>query len=254
MSVSAGPIIRLPDQCITLRVLLLNLMILVFTGCFGAGTMHYDIQQYNKEVLSSEKEMLLYNIAALGEGQSPHFTMVSNISASRTFTASSTFTFTNLWNRLFLPQKTVNTTKGSNTYAAGVTAGLTESPTITYLPIQGQDFGTRFESPITPDKLNIFLEDINLNPKTQEHEEWLMLLIAQDVEILHGDTECPEGPAPINKELHYDLFRNCVSHIIESSTDVSEIDANHVIVPSVVAKETHAYRGAQCTAARFELG
>jgi hypothetical protein len=251
-------------------------MIFVLTGCFGPGTMHYDIQQYNKEVLSSEKEMLLYNIAALAEGQSPHFTMVSNISASRSFTATSTFTFTNVWNKFFLATKSSNFQKGSNTYAEAVATGVTEMPTITYLPIQGQDFASRFESPITPDKLNIFLEDINLNPDNDEHQKWLMLLIAQDVEILHGDwktelsnyvyvkkdgkwelkpgTEpnkpkpgivpsskdyvCPEGPltkengddlfstpeGPVNKENDYDLFSKCVSHIIDLSSDVSEIE------------------------------
>src|SRR5260370_13744959 len=186
MSESVRTIIRQPNRRVVLRALLC-LMILVLTGCFGSEAMHYDIQQYNKEVLSSEKEMLLYNIAALREGQSPHFTMVSNINASRTFTATASFTFTHLWNKGFLATKANNCPKGSNTYAATATSGVTESPTITYLPIQGQDFASRFESPITPDKLNIFIEDINLNPKTKEHEHWLMLLIAQDVDIYHGD-------------------------------------------------------------------
>jgi hypothetical protein len=219
-------------------------MILVLTGCFGPGAMHYDIQQYNKEVLSSEKEMLLYNIAALAEEQSPHFTMVSNISASRSFTSTSTSTFTNVRNKLFLGTNTSDFQKGSNAYGEAVATGVTENPTITYLPIQGQDFASRFESPITPDKLNIFIEDINLNPNFEEHRNWLMLLIAQDVDIYHGDwkselsnyvynTEdrrwelkrgiepngpgivdprhyvCPEGL--LNKENGYALFSKCVS-------------------------------------------
>jgi hypothetical protein len=112
--------------------------------------MHYDIQQYNKEVLSSEKEMLLYNIAALAEEQSPHFTMVSNISASRSFTSTSTFTFTNVRNKLFLGTNTSDFQKGSNAYGEAVATGVTENPTITYLPIQGQDFASRFESPDHP--------------------------------------------------------------------------------------------------------
>jgi hypothetical protein len=258
MSESARPLTGLSAQRKTLKAAQ-YLMILVLAGCFGPAGMHYDMQQYNKEVLSSEKEMLLYNIAALREGQPPHFTMLSNVSASRMYTASSTFTFTNLWNKLFLPANpsTTSATKGSNSYAAAATAGLTESPTIAYIPIQGQDFANRFESPLTADKLNIFLEDITLTVGNREHENWFLLLVGQDLDILHGNSPKPEAlgtigpplpirtasvvPGPsvtanyecpekyINKEVDYDLFSNCISLISRESTDFSEIDANHLL-------------------------
>jgi hypothetical protein len=81
MSESATSIIRQPNARIALKAVL-YLILIVSSGCFGPAGMHYDIQQYNKEVLSSEKEMLPYNIAAMNEGQPPHFMMVSNIAAT----------------------------------------------------------------------------------------------------------------------------------------------------------------------------
>src|SRR5713101_796018 len=79
---------------------LIYLALVALTGCFGAPAMHYDIQQYNKEALSSEEEMLLYNIGELHNRQPPHFMMLSEVDQTRTFAASAAFSWTNLWNRL----------------------------------------------------------------------------------------------------------------------------------------------------------
>jgi len=148
MSESATSILRQPNARIALKVIL-YLILIVSSGCFGPARMHYDIQQYNKEVLSSEKEMLLYNIAAMNEGQPPHFMMVSNIAATRTYSAAATFSYANLWNKLFAPVTTTSVNvKGSNTYVGGIATGVIENPTISFTPIQGQDFANRFETPL----------------------------------------------------------------------------------------------------------
>jgi hypothetical protein len=226
MSESAGLVVRQSHQRVALKVLL-YLVILVSTGCFGPGAMHYDVQKYNKQVLSSEKEMLLYNIAALRREEPPHFMMVSNIAATRTYSAAATFSFTNLWNKLFAPAGTTSTNiKGANTYVGGVAAGVIENPTISFVPIQGQDFANRFETPLAG-QLSLLIEDVNLNEDIKEHQ-WLMLLFAQGLEIKHGDYDCPTGD--YKKRYDYFQFSKCVEHIMTApNREISEIDTNHVI-------------------------
>jgi hypothetical protein len=135
----------------------------VLDGCLGLGpiSMRYDMQQYNKDVLLSEQRMLLYNVGLLNQGLPPHFMTVATIAQTLTYSAAGAFTFTNVWNKLFAPHTSTSTNiKGSNTYGAGITASMVENPTILFVPIQGQDFAQRFESPVT-DKLTLFLEDLN---------------------------------------------------------------------------------------------
>src|SRR5580658_660378 len=123
----------------------IGLVLVALAGCFGPPTMHYDIQEYNKQVVSSEKQMLLYNIGALHIRQPPHFMMVSSVSQTRMFSASTSFQWM---------------TNPSIWTAGPFTAGGVENPTITFVPIQGQDFAQRFESPLT-DKFSVFFEDLN---------------------------------------------------------------------------------------------
>jgi len=159
-----------------------------------------------------------------------------------------------VWNKLFAPAATTSTnTKGSNTYAAGLTATAVENPTISFVPIQGQDFAQRFESSVT-DKLTLFLEDLNIPPpsnlqvieeqksggkpektaqqKTAEQRiKWLLRLFAENFDILHGDKDCHEGfwskmqyptdkPPEEGKE-----FDNCMEEVAKF-TDTDQIDAN----------------------------
>jgi hypothetical protein len=134
----------------------LSLTLLSLVGCFGPPTMHYDIQEYNKQIVSSEQQMLLYNIWVLNHDQPPHFMMLANISQTRSFSAASAFQWTNLWNTLLVPLMFSSTAiNGSNAYQTGFTGATAESPTVSYVPVQGPDFAQRFESPVT-DKLAWF--------------------------------------------------------------------------------------------------
>jgi hypothetical protein len=166
----------------------IGLVFVVFAGCFGPQSMHWDIQEYNKQVVSSEKEMLLYNIGALHYKQPPHFMMLSSVSQTRMFSASAAFQWTHLWNSLFIAPSTISavTTNGSNSWQAGpFTAGAVENPTIQFVPIQGQDFANRFESPLT-DKFATFLEDRRWSASVAEKQAILMLMV-QSIGLTHGD-------------------------------------------------------------------
>jgi hypothetical protein len=74
---------------------LIGVALVLLAGCLGPPTMHYDIQEYNKQALSAEEEMLLFNIGELHYTQPPHFMMLASISQSRTFSAGAGFQWTN---------------------------------------------------------------------------------------------------------------------------------------------------------------
>ena len=188
---------------------LLSLALVALTGCFGAEAMHYDIQEYNKQAVSSEKEMLLYNIAALHDGQPPHFMMLATISQSRTFSGTAGFSWTN-----------------PATWSVPFAATNTESPTIQFVPIQGQDFANRFESPVT-DKFVLFSEDKAWIPRTSDTEE-LVTLFAQSLFLLHG-----ENGGPCSYGLHENdgspEFLECVHEIVDSFQFYTMIDGSHPV-------------------------
>lgn len=200
---------------------LLSLALVALTGCFGAEAMHYDVQEYNKQVVSSEKEMLLYNIGALHYGQPPHFMMLSSVSQSRTFTGSSGFNWAN-----------------PATWSVPFTATGTENPTITFVPIQGQDFANRFETPLR-DKFSYFLEDREWYA-TDAEKEAIVLLFAQSLSLSHGDNDKCKSGLYVNRnrdpqDLHpldnhyYSELAACVNEIVESSQYVELIDGHHAV-------------------------
>jgi hypothetical protein len=222
-----------------------RLLVLALTGCFGPPTMHYDIQEYNKQILSSEEQMLLYNIAMLHENQPPHFMMLSNISQTRSFSAAAAFQWTHANNSIVT---------APDTYQVGpFAAGSSESPTFSFVPIQGADFAQRFESTVT-DKLTYFIEDLNYGEPGEE-TQWLFLLFAQALEIDHGDDidnkgHChhnypnannPNAGVYLNRAHSYDAFARCVAEIIEEQKELylTQIDANHPI-PTATPKDQPA--------------
>jgi hypothetical protein len=220
------------------------LALMALAGCFGPPTMHYDIQEYNKQVVSSEQEMLLYNIGRLHYDQPPHFMMVSSVSQTRMFSAGLSFQWMQMWNTLFVPTGGGSgvVPKGTNTWEAGpFTAGTTENPTITFVPIQGQDFAQRFESPLT-DKFSLFYEDLSWSAPREDLTE-LVDLFVQSLDLTHGDNhQCKRGRyfnRPFeqqdlkddNPEPQYYLseFSDCVDEIISRFQDVEQLDGSHKV-------------------------
>src|SRR5208283_2045098 len=215
---------------------LLSLALVALTGCFGPPTMHYDIQEYNKQVVSSEQEMLLYNIGRLNRKQPPHFMMLSSVSQSRTFSAGTSFQWMS----------------NPSIWTVGpFTAGGNENPTITFVPIQGQDFAQRFESPLT-DKFTLFMEDREWYATAAEKEA-IVLLFAQSLLLLHGDDDkCQEGktgfyvnrpPDPQDQypaeTKHYSELSACVNEIVESAPYYDQIDGSYP-VPTKASEDPKA--------------
>ena len=212
--------------------------LIALTGCFGARAMHYDIQSYNKSAVASEQEMLLYNIGRLHREQPPHFMMLSSIAQTRIFSATAAFQWGQMWNSLFLWQKTPKnlgtTTKGADAYQASLTAGATENPTIQFVPIQGQDFAQRFESSLTP-LFSLFLEDRRWTAPRWEVET-IVKLFAQSLLFIHGDAVCKGKVVYTNGS---EEFSNCVDELLKSKTNFVQIDGSHR-VPTRTSDEPKA--------------
>ncbi len=185
--------------------------------------MRYDIQEYNKQTVSSEQKMLLFNLGRLNQGLPPHFMMLATVSQSRTFTGTAGFNWAN-----------------PATWSVPFTATNTESPTIQFVPVQGQDFANRFESPLT-DKFALFLEDRSWYATSAEQEE-IVLLFAQSLILSHGDNDkCKMGNGlyvnrlPDARDIHpyenqyYRQFSACVEEIVQSYTDYVQIDGSHPV-------------------------
>ncbi len=244
---------------------LIGVVLVALAGCFGPPTMHYDVQEYNKQVVSSEKEMLLYNIGELYYKQPPHFMMVSSISQSRTFSASAGFQWSQIWNSLFPatpPRELSQFAKSSDAWQAGpFTVGTIESPTITFVPIQGQDFANRFESTLA-DKFAIFNEDL-WDSKPREELADLISLFAEDLDLYHGNGgECKGGiyhnrrqdlrelsdlnpPDPgyrayVKPSYYLDEFSACVKQIVKTPIhDYEQIEGSQP-VPTTQAEDPKA--------------
>jgi hypothetical protein len=198
---------------------LIGLMLVALAGCFGAPAMRYDIQEYNKQTVMSEQKMLLFNIGRLNQDLPPHFMMLATVSQSRTFTGTAGFNWAN-----------------PATWSVPFAATNTESPTIQFVPIQGQDFANRFEAPLT-DKFTLFLEDREWFA-TDAEKEAILLLFAQSLYLAHGDHDrCEHGlyvnrvhdPQDRGETQYYNRLSACVAEIVYSYSDYVQIDGSHPV-------------------------
>jgi hypothetical protein len=236
MSDQARKVVRQLTGWRALKVLI-YLTLGMVTGCFGPPTMHYDIQEYNKEALDAEEQMLLFNIGELHYQQPPHFMMLSSIAQSRTFSASAGFQWTDLWSSLFvIPGRAAKgmvsspsvTPKGTDTWQAGpFTAGATESPIFQFLPLQGQDFAQRFESSLT-DKFVLFLEDQRWSSRASDKVA-LVTLFAQSLDLTHGEANGGPCTPGLLRNDSYTTFAECVQEIVGSQPYYVLIDSGYPV-------------------------
>lgn len=239
----------MPDQARTLvrqRIgwlglkVLLAPVLLALTGCLAPALMHHDIQAYNKEAVSSEQEMLLFNIGRLHSEQPPHFMMLSSVAQTRSVSAGLSFQWSQLWNSLATPSAAIpGTVKGAGALTTGpFTAGVVENPTIQFVPIQGQDFAQRFESPLTL-LFATFLEDRRWSSVPLEKQA-IMLLMVQSINLTHGDTtnrgSCISG---IHENDGSKEFVDCLKEILKAKNHYALIDGSYP-VPTEASDEPKA--------------
>jgi len=121
------------------------LAVLGLSGCFaglGPRAIRAERPDYNEQIVGSADRELLLNLVRLRYNESTLFLELGGVVTQYAFTTS------------LNASGTVTGSTGAGT--AGTTLGYSESPTVTYTPLSGEDFATRMLTPIPLDSIMLF--------------------------------------------------------------------------------------------------
>ena len=161
-------------------------------GCLSPMALDYAVIEYDKTTTDILSKLILLNIARSHQHQPLHFTGVSNIAATFNFqfNAGATPAFTGENGSLMTP-------------VFGGT--ISESPTISIVPIEGEEFTRRLLTPLQENKLTMLLRqgaDVDL----------ILRLLAGELRIYDGGQSEVYLNKPGDAE-GYRLFRQAVLHM-----------------------------------------
>ena len=173
-------------RCVTMLVLF------SLQGCFSPMALDRAVIEYDKASADVLSKLLLLNIARSHQHQPMHFTGVSNIAASYNFqfNAGATPAFTGENGSVMTP-------------VFGGT--ISENPTISIVPIEGEEFSRRLLTPIQENKLTMLLRqgaDVDL----------ILRLLAGELQIHSGGQRGFYRNKP-DDAAGYRLFRQVVLHL-----------------------------------------
>ncbi len=176
----------------SLRALLCLLALLMLSGCVSPMALNRAVIAYDEAVTDAGSQQLLINIVRAHHRQPIHFTGVSNIAATFNFHV----------NAGAMP-------------ALGGLAGATmmpifggsvsENPTISIVPIEGEEFTKRLLTPFQQNKFTLLLRqrfDVDL----------LLRLMAQEVRLQHTEHRSAYRNSPSDRP-SYEMFRRVVLHL-----------------------------------------
>jgi hypothetical protein len=175
-----------------LRITLWSLCLLGLAGCLSPITLNRAVGAYDDAITSAASKQLLMNIARSHQRQPVHFTGVSNVAATFDFrfNAGGTPAVGGLAGSVLMP----------------IFGGsVAENPTISIVPIEGEDFTKRLLTPFQQTKLTLLLRqryDIDL----------LLRLMAQEVRIQYPTQQIVYRNAPSDSS-GYEMFRRVVLHL-----------------------------------------
>ena len=179
---------------VTLRLVLVLCTVLTsLTGCLSPYSLEKAVVAYDNAVTNTLVEQLLVNIARAHRHQPVHFTGVSNIAATFDFRVNAGAT------------PPLGGIDGGFSLAPLFGASVSENPTISIAPIDGEEFTKRLLTPLEESKLTLLLRqgvDIDL----------LLRLMAGELRIFHGEGEIAYYNKPSDKR-GYPIFRRAVLHL-----------------------------------------
>lgn len=171
---------------------LLSLSLL--SGCASPVALHRAVLEYDWTVNRIETELLLLNIARMRYHEPIHFTVVSSIAATFDFRVNTGITGV----------LTENPGLDSLSFTLGSSAA--ENPTVSIIPVQGEEFTKRLLTPISENTIQ-FLADQGIDPAL------LFRLMARGM-ILENDAKQPQFLLnQPHKENEYREFRQRVMHL-----------------------------------------
>lgn len=172
--------------------LMILLTLIALPGCFSPLALDKAVIEYDKTTTDILSKQLLLNIARAHQHQPLHFTGVSNIAATFNFqfNAGATPAFTGPTGSLLTP-------------VFGGT--LSENPTISIVPIEGEEFTRRLLTPFQENKLTMLLRqgaDVDL----------ILRLLAGELRTSGDGQNGIYLNKPADSE-GYRLFRQAVLHL-----------------------------------------
>jgi hypothetical protein len=165
---------------------------LAVTGCLSPITLNRAVTTYDEAITDAISKQLLINIARAHQHQPIHFTGVSNIAATFDFRVSAGAT----------PALTGEASRGLMPIFGG---SMAENPTISIVPIEGEEFTKRLLTPYQESKFLLLLRqryDIDL----------LLRLMAQELRIREDGQEIAYRNTPADRK-GYEMFRRVVTHL-----------------------------------------
>lgn len=165
---------------------------LAITGCLSPITLNRAVTTYDEAVMDAISKQLLINIARAHQHQPIHFTGVSNIAATFDFRVNAGAT----------PALTGDASRALMPIFGGSVA---ENPTISIVPMEGEEFTKRLLTPYREAKFLLLLRqryDIDL----------LLRLMAQELRITENGQAVTYLNTPANRK-GYEMFRRVVTHL-----------------------------------------
>jgi hypothetical protein len=165
---------------------------LTLSGCLSPITLNRAVTSYDEAVTEAVSKQLLINIARAHQHQPIHFTGVSNIAATFDFRVSAGAT----------PALTGDASRALMPVFGGSVA---ENPTISIVPIEGEEFTKRLLTPFQETKFTLLLRqryDIDL----------LLRLMAQELRITQNGQKIAYRNKPADRT-DYEMFRRVVTHL-----------------------------------------
>jgi hypothetical protein len=120
--------------------------VFALAGCIGPVALHQAVLGYDKTVHRLESEMLLLNIARMHHNLPDHYTVTSAIAATFDYRTYASFGGE-------LPG--FDTGKDKFLFGAGATAA--ENPTLSIVPVQGEEFTRRILAPMEEEKFGFLI-------------------------------------------------------------------------------------------------
>lgn len=174
------------------RSLLCLMSMFALSGCVSPIALNRAVGAYDEAITSAASKQLLMNIARAHHHQPIHFTGVSNVAATFNFSFSA-----------------------GGTPALGGLAGpvlmpifggsVAENPTISIVPIEGEEFTKRLLTPFQQSKLTLLL-------RQRFDVDHLIRLMAQEVRLNHSDQKITYRNTPADRA-GYEMFRRVALHL-----------------------------------------
>jgi hypothetical protein len=177
------------------------------TGCLSPITLNRAVTTYDEAITDAISKQLLINIARAHQHQPIHFTGVSNIAATFDFRVSAGAT----------PALTGEASRGLMPIFGG---SMAENPTISIVPIEGEEFTKRLLTPYQESKFLLLLRqryDIDL----------LLRLMAQELRIRENGQEVAYRNTPEDRK-GYEMFRRVVTHL-SAIQDLNQLHAEPLV-------------------------